>query len=109
MRRARLLAYAGGVTGLGSLAFYVALLLSQDSGFPAGAFIFVAIILASSIAALAAPSVPEWDRQLLSWATLGFFIVGFLGLMTIGLLFLIAAGFTAIARAMLRGPRDSDV
>lgn len=102
------MAYAGGITGLASLVFYVGLLVSQDGGFPTASLIFVAIILASSIAAFAAPSKPEWDRQLLSWATLGFFVVGFLGLMTIGLLFLVAAGFTAIARAMLRGPRDGD-
>lgn len=107
MRRARLLAYAGGITGLVSLVFYVVLLIAQDP-FPVGSVAFIAIIVAASAAALWAPSHSDRAKQALSWATLGFAIVGFLGLATIGILFVIAAVFTLIAMALLReGPGET--
>jgi hypothetical protein len=99
LRRVRTLARVGAATGAASLGLYIGLLINQG-GFPWAALIFVVIIGAGVIAAMESIGDPYRARRLLTGATIAFGIIGVLGITTIGMLFLLAALFTAIGAAL---------
>lgn len=99
LRRARTLARAGAAIGAGSLGLYIGLLIGQGD-FPWASLAFIGIIGAGVVAAMQSIGDPFRARKLLTGATIAFGIIGILGIMTIGMLFLLAALFTAIGAAL---------
>jgi len=98
LRRARTLARVGAFVGAASLGLYIGLLIGQGN-FPWGSLVFIGIILAGVIAALKSVDDPYRARKLLTGSTIAFAIIGILGFLTIGMLFLLASLFTAIGAA----------
>ena len=78
-------------------AVYVTLILSQGNGEAVSVLVFVLVMAGASFSALVAAVVksPAVARRLLVVSTVLFALVGVLGILTIGLPFLIAAGMSA--------------
>jgi len=106
-RRARTLARVGAAIGAASLGLYIGLLIGQGD-FPWGSLLFVAIILAGVVAAMRSVDEPYRARRLLTGSTIAFAIIGILGFLTIGMLFLLAALFTAVAAAQSPAHPEGD-
>ena len=98
LRRSRTSARVGAAIGAASLGLYIGLLIGQ-SDFPWGSLVFIAIILVGVVAAMRSVDDPYRARKLLTASTIAFAVIGILGFATIGLLFLLAALFTAVAAA----------
>ena len=107
LRRSRTLARVGAAIGAASLGLYIGLLIGQGD-FPWGSLVFIAIILAGVIAAMRSVDEPYRARKLLAGSTVAFAIIGILGFATIGLLFLLAALFTAVGAAQSTAHLEGD-
>jgi hypothetical protein len=103
-------AIAAAIAGYAMVAVYVALIVAQGDT-PLGLVVpwVLAMTTAATLALVAAPvSADQAARRLLFIAAAIFLVIGFLGVLTIGLGFLIAGGL-AIAGATRLGTDDSDV
>jgi Na+/melibiose symporter-like transporter len=109
LRRARTLARAGAAVGFGSLVYYLVLLIGQDDPFPWASLVFVGVMLAGVIASLRSIGNPYRARRLLIGATVALAMIGVVGFQSIGLLFLLAALFTAISAALTPAHPEGDI
>jgi len=101
-------ALAAAVVGFAGLVAYVVIILSQgDTALSMWVPWALVMLLASCAAAVAAFAAQRSvARPALVFSTVIFVILGVLGALTIGLVFLLAAGFT-IAELMRRDPTAS--
>jgi hypothetical protein len=98
------LALAAAVVAVATDALYLAIIRSQGPGEP-GDWLTVPLVASAilvfaacaGVAALAAGPAPSTRRVLLLVATLGLFVMGILGLLSIGLPLLVAAILCLIA------------
>lgn len=108
MASTRPLAFVSAVIGFGGSIAYVAIIVGEGNH-PVGAWIgFALVMMAASALAVFGAFVarPSAARGVLMAATIIFAIVGFLGLFTIGIIFIIAAAFSGAALARIRTPAE---
>ena len=86
-----------GALGMFLAVFYLALIVNQDGGLSIGSLVFFLIMAVAGLLAWFSERFPGRVGRLMVWTAFVLFLtLGFLALLTIGIVFMVAAVFCVI-------------